>query len=248
MYQSSSLPEIRLVCLIPPDRVQAIPASAKQKRLEEFKVFLCSICQSTTYQLGEQELEHFLEWSGLPWYVIQLSHMKWYEEYIIDAIEQYKQFVKNNPQTEGFEFKAPSDSTETTSLPISSDLENLPQTLEELQSSSLEEDPVALAKELMVQLQTVMPLLERWHKHLEDNKDKALFGELHPYPKNGKLWWNYYPREVDANSERKDKRRYVRQKEVDAYRRAISVGKQLKQIQPLEKQLATFVDAMRLLL
>lgn len=100
----------------------------------------------------------------------------------------------------------------------------------------------------MAQLQAVMPMLKQWRSYLENNENYALFGGLHSYPKNGKLCWNYCSPEVDANSKRKDERRYVRQDQIDAYRKAVSLGKQLKHARALEQQLTAFADAMRSLL
>lgn len=127
MPQSNPLPEVRLVCFMPPERTQSLPVGTQQKRLEEFKEFLNSICQSTTCQLDEQEIEHFLEWSILPWSIVQLPHMQRYKEYVVDVIRQYKQSVKSNTQAEDVAFKAPSDFVESTLVPTPLELEDLPQ-------------------------------------------------------------------------------------------------------------------------
>lgn len=78
MRQNNSLPEVRLVCLIPPSQVLDLPSNSRPQQLEELKAFLCSTGQITIDRLTDQVLEHFCAWSGLPWSALQPFQVKQY--------------------------------------------------------------------------------------------------------------------------------------------------------------------------
>ncbi|MBW4579072.1 MAG: hypothetical protein KME42_05785 [Tildeniella nuda ZEHNDER 1965/U140] len=220
-----------------------MPEISRQRRLEEFKAFLDGI---TADGLDEHELDLFLAWSGLPWYAVQLPQAKQFAEYVVQAVKQYKQFVETASQREKQASEVVS-SSEITSL--TSSLEASYQVLESGDSQpNFDEQGTVLIKELILQLQKALIQAERWQRNVEASNDKVLFGELHSYRKDGKVRWNYYPNEAGDNPKRKDKRRYVRQKEVEIYRRAILLGKKLKQIQALKQKLPTLLDKLRSLL
>lgn len=156
MRQPKSPPEVRLVCLIPPEQVRDLPANNKLKRSEELKAFLRSIGQITPDQLTDQALEQFCVWSELPWSALDPSLVEQYGDYVLEAMQQYQRSLNQDTASE-----------------VGQELELLRKTLEKLQHRSYEESHRS-SVELEISLQICLTLIKQLCESLENGCEARL--------------------------------------------------------------------------
>lgn len=144
MRQPKSPPEVRLVCLIPPEQVRDLLANNKLQQLEELKAFFRSIGQIIPDQLTDQALEQFCVWSELPWSALDPSLVEQYGDYVLEAMQQYQRSLNQD----------------TANKVGQEELESLRKTLEKIQHRSYEE-PHSSSVELEVSLQIGLTLIKQ---------------------------------------------------------------------------------------
>ncbi|MGG6262820.1 hypothetical protein ACQ4M3_20625 [Leptolyngbya sp. AN03gr2] len=92
-------------------------------------------------------------------------------------------------------------------------------------------------------LELALRLANRCNAKLSQN---ALHGELHPYPQpNGRIYYNYYPYDSEAPSGRKDKRKYVKLKEVAEFRAQILSGQKVRCLREIEAQVYALIKQLQ---
>jgi hypothetical protein len=114
---------------------------------------------------------------------------------------------------------------------VSSNSCNIYSDLHEVRGTQANPSSHALPQTAIAKLREAELALHQWRLSLEK---EALFGQLHPYPHEGKVRYNYYPDAGDSRPGRKDKRQYVSQ--------ALERGEKAKQLRQIEQSLTLLMQ------